>query len=99
MNQIKQSILELDPLAATNATASGIAYVGTLTITDDDLAPFVSFDPSSDTVVIEGDVDATFTLTLSDTSEQVITIPFELTPLTNGSDPNVWNAGPVGGGK
>ena len=97
-------IIELDPLSATNATADGAMYTGTMTIGDDDPAPTVYFNTGSPTSATEGangnTSTKTFTVTLSDTSEKTITVPYTVAGVVNTNAGGVtWNPGPVGGGQ
>ncbi|MFL2997163.1 MAG: Calx-beta domain-containing protein [Candidatus Neomarinimicrobiota bacterium] len=97
-------IIELDPLSAVNATADGEMYTGTMTIGDDDPAPKVYFNAGSPTSANEGangnTSTKTFQVTLSDTSEKIITIPFTVAGVANTNIAGVtWNAGPTAGGQ
>jgi hypothetical protein len=97
-------IIEFDPLSAVNATADGAMYTGTMTIGDDDPAPKVYFNAESPTSANEGadgnTSTKTFQVTLSDTSEKIITIPFTVAGVANTNIAGVtWNAGPTAGGQ
>ena len=89
-----ETIIVTPSTSPTNATST-ISEASTITITDDDDPPSVTFALSADSIEENSSTDVTLTATLSETSGQDVSIPYTVSGTATITDEYTINASPI----